>query len=186
MQLYHVHSSSRRCCSSRGRNSSSSSSRRSQTRAKPQRTVHVTAVAGKPTAVITGCSTGIGRESALLLAQKGWNVFAGARSESDLQQLGQLAAGITPVRLDVTSQESVAAAQRLVEASVQGAGLQLLVNNAGICTVAPVEFFDLQSFRPATSRCLCGVPTAPPSTLWSRSASACATSWRSLVCLWWW
>jgi NAD(P)-dependent dehydrogenase (short-subunit alcohol dehydrogenase family) len=47
----------------------------------------------------------------------------------------------------VCRQESVAAAQQLVAASVQGAGVQLLVNNAGICTVAPVEFFDLQSFR---------------------------------------
>jgi NAD(P)-dependent dehydrogenase (short-subunit alcohol dehydrogenase family) len=47
----------------------------------------------------------------------------------------------------VCRQESVAVAQQLVAASVQGAGVQLLVNNAGICTVAPVEFFDLQSFR---------------------------------------
>jgi hypothetical protein len=39
----------------------------------------------------------------LLLLLQGWSVFAGARSESDLQQLAQLHAGITPVRLDVTS-----------------------------------------------------------------------------------
>lgn len=107
----------------------------------------VAAAQQQPTAVITGCSTGIGRESALLLAQKGWTVFAGARSQADLAQLGQLHGGITPVALDVTSQESVAAAQQLVADSVGPAGVQLLVNNAGICTVAPVEFFDLASFR---------------------------------------
>jgi NADP-dependent 3-hydroxy acid dehydrogenase YdfG len=39
----------------------------------------------------------------LLLLLQGWSVFAGARSESDLQQLAQLHAGITPMRLDVTS-----------------------------------------------------------------------------------
>jgi NADP-dependent 3-hydroxy acid dehydrogenase YdfG len=33
---------------------------------------------------------------------QGWHVFAGARSQSDLQ-LGQLHAGITPISLDVTS-----------------------------------------------------------------------------------
>lgn len=34
---------------------------------------------------------------------QGWQVFAGARSAADLQQLGQLHQGITPVQLDVTS-----------------------------------------------------------------------------------
>jgi NAD(P)-dependent dehydrogenase (short-subunit alcohol dehydrogenase family) len=53
----------------------------------------------------------------------------------------------SPLCCGVCRQESVAAAQQVVAASVQSAGLQLLVNNAGICTVAPVEFFDLQSFR---------------------------------------
>lgn len=32
-----------------------------------------------PVAIITGCSSGIGRATALLLAERGWRVFATAR-----------------------------------------------------------------------------------------------------------
>ncbi|WIA36623.1 hypothetical protein OEZ86_007911 [Tetradesmus obliquus] len=82
-----------------------------------------------------------------MLAENGWHVFAGARADADLQQLAQLHQGITPVRLDVTSQQSIEAVQQQVQAAVGGSGLQLLVNNAGIGMVSPVEFFDLQDFK---------------------------------------
>ncbi|KAF6261369.1 hypothetical protein COO60DRAFT_1625359 [Scenedesmus sp. NREL 46B-D3] len=68
------------------------------------------AAAAQPTAVITGCSTGIGRDTALMLAQNGWHVYAGARADADLRELRQLHDGITPVQLDVTSCAAHAAA----------------------------------------------------------------------------
>lgn len=60
------------------------------------------AAASGPAAVVSGCSSGIGQQTALLLAQKGWRVFAGARADRDLQQLAQLHERITPLQLDVS------------------------------------------------------------------------------------
>lgn len=44
-------------------------------------------------------------------------------------------------------QDSIQAAQQQVQAAVGDSGLQLLVNNAGLGMVAPVEFFPLDGFR---------------------------------------
>jgi NAD(P)-dependent dehydrogenase (short-subunit alcohol dehydrogenase family) len=48
---------------------------------------------------------------------------------------------------NVCRQESIAAAQQQVQDAVGASGLQLLVNNAGIGMVSPVEFFEMQGFR---------------------------------------
>jgi NAD(P)-dependent dehydrogenase (short-subunit alcohol dehydrogenase family) len=47
----------------------------------------------------------------------------------------------------VCRRESIDAALQQVQAAVGSSGLQLLVNNAGIGMVSPVEFFDMQGFR---------------------------------------
>jgi NAD(P)-dependent dehydrogenase (short-subunit alcohol dehydrogenase family) len=47
----------------------------------------------------------------------------------------------------VCRRESIDAALQQVQAAVGSGGLQLLVNNAGIGMVSPVEFFDMQGFR---------------------------------------
>lgn len=44
-------------------------------------------------------------------------------------------------------QDSIDAARQQVEAAVGSNGLQLLVNNAGVGLVAPVEHFPLDDFR---------------------------------------
>ncbi len=85
-------------------------------------------------ALVTGASQGIGRACALVLAEQGARVVAGARQHEKLEQLvaeilasgGQAAA----VPLDVTSGESIAAAFRRAE-EVFGK-VEILVNNAGI------------------------------------------------------
>ena len=101
-------------------------------------------MAGEQRAVlITGASTGIGRNMAERLAKEGYFVYAGARKDKDLAELDAIE-NIKAVRLDVTSQEDVDAAVALVRK--EGRGLWGLVNNAGVATsgtVAETEDSDL-------------------------------------------
>ena len=85
--------------------------------------------------LITGASTGIGRNMAETLAGEGYFVYAGARKEADLAELDAID-NVKGVRLDVTNQEQVDAAVALVKS--EGRGLWALVNNAGVGTRAPV------------------------------------------------
>jgi NAD(P)-dependent dehydrogenase (short-subunit alcohol dehydrogenase family) len=79
--------------------------------------------------LVTGASTGIGRHLAESLATAGYHVYAGARKDKDLAELGALE-NITALRLDVTKQEQVDAAVALI--TEKGTGLYGLVNNAGV------------------------------------------------------
>lgn len=116
-------------------------------RALPAAAAATSAVA-VPTALITGCSTGIGREAAALLAEKGWRVFAGVRTAADASSVAALHPAVTPLILDVTSEDSISAAVAQVRAALGGVGgLQLLVNNAGVGLVAPAEFVPLDKWR---------------------------------------
>jgi NAD(P)-dependent dehydrogenase (short-subunit alcohol dehydrogenase family) len=97
---------------------------------------------------VTGASTGIGYDTTRLLAARGWRVFAGIRREADgsrVQALGP--ALVVPVRLDVTDATSIAAARAFIETAVGNAGLDGLVNNAGIAVVGPVETVPLEDWR---------------------------------------
>ncbi len=96
--------------------------------------------AGEQKAVlITGASTGIGRNMAERLANEGHFVYAGARKDKDLEELNALD-NITAVRLDVTKQEDVDAAVAFI--SEEGRGLWGLVNNAGVATSGPVAAME--------------------------------------------
>ncbi|MFN8446421.1 MAG: SDR family oxidoreductase [Caldilineaceae bacterium] len=98
--------------------------------------------------VVTGASKGIGRAAALHLAAQGFYVFAGVRKTADGASLEQAAKGqITPILLDVTKQEQVAAAARQVETAVGANGLTGLVNNAGVAVSAPLEYLPLDELR---------------------------------------
>ncbi|MBU2675862.1 MAG: SDR family NAD(P)-dependent oxidoreductase [Gammaproteobacteria bacterium] len=79
--------------------------------------------------LITGASTGIGRNLAETLAENGYHVYAGARKDKDLAALNAID-NVTAVRLDVTSQDQVDAAVEMI--SKKGTGLHGLVNNAGV------------------------------------------------------
>jgi NAD(P)-dependent dehydrogenase (short-subunit alcohol dehydrogenase family) len=85
--------------------------------------------------LVTGASTGIGRNLAETLAEAGHHVYAGARKAEDLAELNQIE-NITAVRLDVTKQDEIDAAVELIRES--GTGLYALVNNAGIGGGGPI------------------------------------------------
>ena len=95
------------------------------------------------TILITGCTSGIGRHAALHLASKGHRVFATGRNAAALAELQAAApANLETLTLDVTSPESIAAAKAAVDAMTNGAGVDVLVNNAGYGLLGPTEMIS--------------------------------------------
>lgn len=99
--------------------------------------------------VITGASSGIGRATALHLARSGHHVFAGVRKQADGDALKDAAPGcaITPLLLNVTDPVQIGSAVEAVTEHTGLAGLDGLVNNAGIGVFSPVELTPLADFR---------------------------------------
>ena len=99
-------------------------------------------------AVITGASSGIGRACVSRIIGSEWRVFATIRKPADGERLrSEFGSRLTPVKMDVTDRNSITAAAQQVAAEVGSAGLDGLVNVAGIGMVRPVEFVsdaDLQ------------------------------------------
>lgn len=93
--------------------------------------------------LITGCSSGIGRASADLLVKAGHTVYATARRTETLAELE--AAGARVLALDVTSEDSMAAAVEHLEAEHGRVGT--LINNAGYGEYGTIEEADLDRVR---------------------------------------
>ena len=94
-------------------------------------------------ALVTGCSSGIGRALAEALVASDWCVYAGARDADSLDRLASL--GALPVRLDVCEAgDREAAVERIL--SERGT-LDALVNNAGFGLHGAVEATDLEAVR---------------------------------------
>lgn len=93
--------------------------------------------------LITGCSTGIGRETARHLAAAGWTVYATARRPESIADLAD--AGCRTLACDVTDEASMSAA---VAAVVEAEGaVGVLVNNAGYSQSGAVESIEMDSIR---------------------------------------
>ena len=93
--------------------------------------------------LITGCSSGIGDETARHLAARGWTVYATARRPETLADLE--AAGCKTLACDVTDEASMRGCVDAVVA-VEGA-VGVLVNNAGYSQSGAVESVDMDSIR---------------------------------------
>lgn len=95
--------------------------------------------------VITGASSGIGKHAALSLANKGYIVYAGVRSQADVEKLkGEKIATLRPVILDVTKQATINSSFDFIQKDLGTQPLVALVNNAGIAKTYPVEFIDME------------------------------------------
>jgi NAD(P)-dependent dehydrogenase (short-subunit alcohol dehydrogenase family) len=98
--------------------------------------------------LITGTSKGIGLEAALAFGRAGHQVYATMRNPSQSPALAEVATReklpITISTMDVDSDESVSNAI----AAIQKSGpIDVLVNNAGVEGVGPIEEFPLAKFR---------------------------------------
>lgn len=102
------------------------------------------------TVLVTGASTGIGKECALRLCKMGWRVYAGVRRTKDGEALLDKAASkdrLIPIQLDVTSKDDIERAAKVISEAAGERGLDGLVNNAGIAVAAPLEFVPIDDFR---------------------------------------
>ncbi len=89
-------------------------------------------------AIVTGASSGIGYETARLLAQKGFKVYG-------LSRRGTVPENCIGVKADVSDENAVLEAVRRI-AEAEGT-LDLLVNNAGMGISGPVEFTGREEAR---------------------------------------
>ena len=98
--------------------------------------------------LISGASTGIGRASAIRLANAGWRVFAGVRKPEDGEAVrAESPERISPVILDVTDATTIEAAALTIREAVGDGGLHGLVNNAGVTFQGPLEFLPVDDLR---------------------------------------
>lgn len=94
-----------------------------------------------PTVLVTGAARGIGRSIVTYLAERGWDVIAGVRSEQDAHDLERVPR-VSAVVLDVTAADQVAA----LADSLPGR-LDAVVNNAGIAVSGPLEALSTADLR---------------------------------------
>lgn len=92
----------------------------------------------KQTILITGSSSGIGKETAKLFQSKGWNVIATMRHPEKETELNKLN-NVLVTRLDVLDLDSI---DNAVQQGIQKFGkIDVLVNNAGYGAYGPLESF---------------------------------------------
>lgn len=102
------------------------------------------------TAIVTGASSGIGRETALALANEGVDVVLAARREERLEGLAdrietKTVAETLVVPTDVREEDAVGA---LVDTAIEAFGqLDILVNNAGLVVGAEIEDLSTEKYR---------------------------------------
>jgi short-subunit dehydrogenase len=99
--------------------------------------------------LITGCTSGIGRETALLLARQGYRVFATGRNLDALSRL-LASAGTTNLEilpLDISQPESIRACMAEINRRTSGYGVDVLINNAGYAVSGPLECISLANLK---------------------------------------
>jgi len=99
----------------------------------------------KQTALVTGASSGMGRETAIKLAENGFNVIAAARRMNRLKELADQVQGIVPEQVDFADPKDV---ERFCGyLSELEAPLSVLVNNAGYSIRGAIEDVSLESMK---------------------------------------
>jgi len=101
------------------------------------------------TTLVTGGTDGLGRASAILLAERGYRVFAGSRNGERLAALAKFARErglpLESVELDVTDDGSVNRAVSEIES--KAGPVEVLVNNAGIVIAAAIEEIHIEDMQ---------------------------------------
>lgn len=97
------------------------------------------------TVLITGASSGIGKETAVLFAQNGYRVFACVRKKSDKFRLENTHKNIKGVYLDVTNPSGIDKAFWYVMKFT--AKLDAVINCAGIAVAGPMEVLPIKRIK---------------------------------------
>lgn len=97
----------------------------------------------KKVALITGASSGIGKETAIELAKKDFTVYAAARRTDKMQEFAEK--GIIPILLDITNDASmVNCVNKILEKEGR---IDVLVNNAGYGSYGAIEDVPMEEAR---------------------------------------
>lgn len=97
----------------------------------------------KKVVFISGASSGIGRETAQLLVQKGYKVYGTGRKASELKEMQK--DGIQPIELEITDDDSI---KNAVHTVIKAEGrIDVLFNNAGYGLYGAVEDIPIQDAR---------------------------------------
>lgn len=99
----------------------------------------------KQTALITGASSGIGRETAIKLTEKGFHVIAAARREKRLNNLAAQFKNITPKQVDLSQADETEIFCRYL--SELQDPITVLVNNAGYSVRGALEDVSIDAVR---------------------------------------
>ena len=119
--------------------------------------------------LITGCSSGIGKDVAITLHNKGWRVLATCRSKTDCTFFTNL--GIESFPLDLLKEESINCAVNLVKEKTKSQ-LDVLFNNGAYAIPGAIqdiprsamrEIFEVNVFGQIDliNRCICLLYTSP-------------------------
>ena len=97
--------------------------------------------------LITGCSTGIGAALVLEYLTQGFLVFGSIRDKK-MEPLLKKKYGnnFIPLVFDVTNYSQISKAYKKVKLKLRGANLGILINNAGIAQLGPVEHISSEEF----------------------------------------
>ena len=102
-----------------------------------------------PTALITGASRGIGRRTAELLAQQGWDLLLTSRSADQLEQLGaklrEKGATVASIATDLTQPHTIAEA--MADLLQRGEIPAVLINNAGAAYTGDLLAMPLERWQ---------------------------------------
>ncbi|WP_232064821.1 SDR family NAD(P)-dependent oxidoreductase [Rhodocytophaga rosea] len=94
----------------------------------------------KKTVFVTGASAGIGKATAIYLAQNGYQMYGAARRSEKMQDLK--AYGIQPIALEITKEESVKEAKNQI--FKQAGSIEILVNKAGFGLEGSIEDIPME------------------------------------------
>lgn len=99
----------------------------------------------KQTALVTGASSGIGRETAIRLAAKGFQVIAAARRMDRLNELADQIEGITPKQVDLSQPADTEAFCSFL--SDLSEPVSVLINNAGYSIRGVLEDVSMEAIK---------------------------------------
>ncbi len=97
----------------------------------------------KQVALVTGASSGMGKDFARQLLADGYTVYAAARRVEQMDDLKEL--GAHPLRMDITDDAEIVAAVETI--AKQHGGVDVLINNAGFGSYGSVEDTSIEDAR---------------------------------------